>query len=67
MALHGSVQTLGHSFGKGDGPILLDNVICNGSELSIFNCTSDGLYQRNCAQDHSEDAAVVCDGNKAAF
>ena len=64
MALHGNVQTFGHSFGKGDGPILLDNVICNGSEASLFNCQYDGLYQHNCAQDHSEDAAVICDGNK---
>lgn len=67
MALHGNVQTLGHSFGKGDGPILLDNVICNGSETSILNCQSDDLHQHNCAEDHSEDAAVICDGNEATF
>ena len=62
VALHKSVRTFGHSFGKGDGPILLDNVICNGSEASILSCQSNGLYQHNCAEDHSEDAAVICAG-----
>lgn len=63
VALHGHVQTFGHSFGKGNGPILLDNVICTGSETSILTCLSNGLYQHNCAEDHSEDAAVICNGN----
>lgn len=65
LALHGNVQTFGYSFGSAAEhiPILLDNVVCTGSESSILNCTSNSLYQHNCALDHSEDAAVICQGN----
>lgn len=62
MALHGNVQTFGQSFGKGDGPILLDNVKCTGNEVSVLSCAANNLYQHNCAEDHSEDAAVICGG-----
>ena len=37
-------------------PIFLDNVICNGSEDNVFNCTHESVS--NC--DHSEDAGVIC-------
>ena len=66
MALLGNVQTFGHSFGKGDGPILLDNVVCTGNETSVLNCSSSRLYDHNCAEDHTEDAAVICNGNKTS-
>ena len=41
-------------------PIHLDNVGCNGSESSLFNCTSNEVGMNNC--DHSEDAGVRCNG-----
>ena len=34
----------------------MDNVICNGSEDNVFNCTHESVS--NC--DHSEDAGVIC-------
>ena len=44
-------------FGQGTGlPILLDNVECTGSELSITNCTFNPNH--NCV--HFEDAGVRC-------
>ena len=44
-------------FGRGTGPILLDNVHCTGNESSLLECNH--LYnQSNCA--HSADAGVRC-------
>ncbi len=45
-------------FGQGEGPILLDNVICNGNEERLENCPSNGFGVNNCA--HGEDAGVRC-------
>ena len=46
-------------FGSADSrPILLDNVVCHGSELNILNCSYESVS--NC--DHSEDAGVICGG-----
>ncbi len=46
------------AFGEGTGPILLDDMMCNGLEYKLFDCTHDGLEVNNCA--HYQDAGVVC-------
>ena len=46
-------------FGSGSGGILLDDLLCNGTELSLFQCPHDGLYNHNCW--HGEDAGVTCE------
>jgi deleted-in-malignant-brain-tumors protein 1 len=43
-------------FGRGSGPIHLDDVQCTGSENSVFNCTYNPNH--NCV--HFEDAGVMC-------
>ena len=49
----------GAYFGQGSGPILLDNVTCTGSELTIAKCEHLGFNNtRSCS--HSEDAGVTC-------
>lgn len=50
------------TYGQGTGPILLDNVRCSGSELSILECPQNPIGQHNCA--HAEDAGVTCSAGK---
>ncbi|XP_060573206.1 uncharacterized protein LOC132731106 isoform X2 [Ruditapes philippinarum] len=57
-------RTLGFShkgsfayFGRGSGPILLDNVNCTGAERNLFACTIDYITT-DC--NHGEDIGVKC-------
>ncbi|KAG7486888.1 deleted in malignant brain tumors 1 protein-like [Solea senegalensis] len=47
------------AFGRGTGPIWLDDVNCSGREPSITHCRHRGFGVHNCG--HSEDASVVCE------
>ena len=48
----------GASFGRGYGPITLDDVRCMGNEKTVFECHHRRLGTRNC--DHNEDAGAQC-------
>ena len=45
-------------YGQGSGNIWLDNTNCNGTELTIRNCSHRGWGIHNC--DHKKDAGVQC-------
>ena len=45
-------------FGEGFGPILLDNVNCDGTEFRLIDCSASPIGTHNCF--HSEDAGVSC-------
>ncbi|XP_034435759.1 scavenger receptor cysteine-rich type 1 protein M130-like [Hippoglossus hippoglossus] len=47
-------------FGRGSGPIWLDNVECTGTETALTHCTHLGFGENNCG--HGEDAGVICLG-----
>ncbi|XP_071504514.1 scavenger receptor cysteine-rich domain-containing protein DMBT1-like [Diadema antillarum] len=45
-------------FGRGSGPIFLDDVSCSGDEESLVDCPQNDVGDHNCG--HHEDAGVVC-------
>ncbi|KAM5271852.1 scavenger receptor cysteine-rich domain-containing protein DMBT1-like [Ctenodactylus gundi] len=51
-------------FGRGSGPIFLDNVRCAGNETNLGQCLHLGLYVHNCG--HHEDAGVICSAVEVA-
>ena len=44
-------------YGRGSGPIHLDDVACTGSETNVLQCRYDSVTS-DCG--HSEDAGVQC-------
>ena len=49
--------------GQGTGPIWLDNVVCNGGESTLDQCTHGGWGVHNCG--HHQDVGIECAGNNA--
>ena len=45
-------------FGEGSGPIHLDDLLCNGDEQQLHQCSHSGVGNHNCR--HTEDAGVIC-------
>ncbi|XP_053825209.1 LOW QUALITY PROTEIN: deleted in malignant brain tumors 1 protein-like [Vidua macroura] len=51
-------------YGRGEGPIWLDDVTCTGEEPDFFRCAHRTWGENNCH--HGEDAGVVCAGNSSS-
>lgn len=45
-------------FGQGTGPIVFDDVVCNGNESKLSDCRHAALGYTDCS--HSEDVGVSC-------
>ncbi|KAK7087387.1 neurotrypsin-like [Littorina saxatilis] len=57
LGLTGGVALSKAAYGKGQGPIHMDDVHCTGDENSLGKCWTN-IGSDNCL--HSEDAAVIC-------
>jgi len=75
MVSLGSVAVKNAHFGEGSGDILLDDVMCRGTEAALLKGTEAALL--NCSRKnnlpiassnckHSEDAGVICQGGDIA-
>ncbi len=49
----------------GTGQIWLDNVQCQGTEITLINCPSNNVGSHNCV--HAEDVGVTCLAGKLFF
>lgn len=54
----GAYQRQSAPYGQGSGSIVLDNVVCKGSENVIGLCAHNDYMVHNCG--HNEDVGVVC-------
>ena len=47
--------------------ILQRDLLCNGSEATLLECTQSTSGTRDCPADHSEDAGIKCNGTYYKF
>ena len=48
-------------YGAGQDPIWLDEIRCNGTEASIFDCQHNNFGMHDC--NHTEDVGINCNGS----
>ena len=60
LGFESGVPVFGSAFGRGEGQIWLDNVICVGNEDRLEDCRNQGIGVHNCS--HFEDVGVRCSG-----
>lgn len=58
MLILGAIAHSSAFFGAGNGPILLDDVRCSGTESTLLECANRGIGIHSCG--HYEDAGIEC-------
>ncbi len=61
--LAGSIPVRGSYYGNSSAEILLDDILCDGSETSLLECSHAGLGVHNC-DTQTELAGVKCEGKR---
>ncbi|XP_060075932.1 neurotrypsin-like [Ylistrum balloti] len=59
LGYSGGIVASEAAFGKGKGPIWMDQVTCTGSEYRLAECEHPGWREEDCS--HWEDVGVICD------
>ena len=63
LGFYSSVIAYGSAhYGQGTGPILLSRLSCIGNEPNLTDCNQSSVGTKNCT--HSDDASVVCRGDR---
>jgi len=57
-----AAKVIQNVFGPGSGPIFLNRLDCDGTELSLLSCSGLASTVNFC--DHSEDVAISCEGKQ---
>lgn len=47
-------------YGQGSGPLLLDDLICRGTESRLIDCPSGGIGMTDFCRGHLDDAGLEC-------
>ena len=58
-------RVIGNAYGPGSGSIWLDDVVCDGDEESISDCSHQPWGALNCL--HSEDVSIDCNEEEPTF
>uniref|UniRef100_A0A8C5RAQ1 SRCR domain-containing protein n=1 Tax=Leptobrachium leishanense TaxID=445787 RepID=A0A8C5RAQ1_9ANUR len=63
LGFFGAIRaTAGGVFPQGSGPIMLDDLVCQGNESSLADCHFKAWKITDCR--HTEDAGVICSSNE---
>ena len=60
-----SVKGRDSVFGPGNTSMILDDIVCQGTETHLLLCQHRPVFQHNC--NHMEAAAVICGGTCKNF
>ena len=55
-----AVPVSGGVYGEGEGRVLLDDLLCQGDEENLLDCSRYSGGTHSC--DHSQDAGIRCEG-----
>lgn len=47
-------------YGQGTGPLLLDDLVCRGTEERLIDCRSGGIGMTDFCRGHLDDAGLEC-------
>ncbi len=64
LKISGNAYNIKNTYGTGQGPIWLDNVLCKGEESTLSKCSHNGWGTHDCLR--NQDVAVQC-GNLLSY